>query len=89
MTHSRKHSSYALCLDDAGYPASLERWKIYPEGYSGSVPSLPGCWSQGKTARKAILSLQAAVREYIWRSRRSWRDAAGRDARLHPPRQYG
>jgi hypothetical protein len=43
-------------------------------------------WSQGKTAREAILSLQAAVREYLEVAEdlagRGGR-AAGRDARLH------
>lgn len=35
------------------------------EGYSVSVPGLPGCWSQGSTEEEAILNIQDAIQEYI------------------------
>lgn len=104
MKQARKQPHFAVCLDNTGYPTSLERWKVYEvladsdakahgqvraidesgedylfpreyfapialrhskEGYSVSVPSLPGCWSQGETAQRAVANLQAAVREYV------------------------
>ena len=34
------------------------------EGYSVSVPGLPGCWSQGKTEAEALANIEAAIREY-------------------------
>ena len=35
------------------------------EGFSVSVPGLPGCWSQGATEDKAVESIQDAIREYL------------------------
>ena len=35
------------------------------EGYSVSVPGLPGCWSQGATEREALESIKDAIREYL------------------------
>jgi predicted RNase H-like HicB family nuclease len=35
------------------------------EGYSVSVPGLPGCWSQGSTEQEAIENIQDAIREYL------------------------
>ena len=35
------------------------------EGYSVSVPGLPGCWSQGKTEAEALVNIEAAIREYF------------------------
>jgi predicted RNase H-like HicB family nuclease len=35
------------------------------EGYSVSVPSLPGCWSQGETEEEAVEDIQDAIREYL------------------------
>ena len=35
------------------------------EGYSVSVPGLPGCWSQGKTEADALANIEAAIREYF------------------------
>ena len=43
------------------------------EGYSVSVPGLPGCWSQGATEQEAIENISDAVREYL----------AARDDLLH------
>ena len=35
------------------------------EGYSGSVPGLPGCWSQGATETEALEGIKDAIREYL------------------------
>ena len=35
------------------------------EGYSVSVPGLPGCWSQGTTEQEAIQNIQHAIQEYL------------------------
>ena len=35
------------------------------EGFSVSVPGLPGCWSQGATEAEAIENIKDAIREYI------------------------
>jgi len=35
------------------------------EGYSVSVPGLPGCWSQGSTEEQALENIQDAIQEYL------------------------
>lgn len=35
------------------------------EGYSVSVPGLPGCWSQGATEDEALENIKDAIREYV------------------------
>jgi len=35
------------------------------EGYSVSVPGLPGCWSQGATEQEALDNIRDAISEYI------------------------
>ena len=35
------------------------------EGYSVSVPGLPGCWSQGATEEEAVENIREAIREYV------------------------
>ena len=35
------------------------------EGYSVSVPGLPGCWSQGDTEEEAIANIREAIKEYL------------------------
>lgn len=35
------------------------------EGYSVSVPGLPGCWSQGVTEEEALANIEDAIREYL------------------------
>jgi len=35
------------------------------EGYSVSVPGLPGCWSQGATEGEALENIREAIREYL------------------------
>ena len=34
------------------------------EGYSVSVPGLPGCWSQGATEEEAMENIRDAIHEY-------------------------
>jgi predicted RNase H-like HicB family nuclease len=40
---------------------------LYPteEGFSVSVPGLPGCWSQGDTEEEALKNIEDAIREYL------------------------
>ncbi|HEY4232008.1 MAG TPA: type II toxin-antitoxin system HicB family antitoxin [Lacipirellulaceae bacterium] len=40
---------------------------LYPseEGFAVSVPSLPGCWSQGATREEALENISVAIREYL------------------------
>ena len=40
---------------------------IHPsdEGFSVSVPALPGCWSEGDTEEEALANIQDAIREYL------------------------
>ena len=45
------------------------------EGYSASVPGLPGCWSQGATKEEALANIRVAIKEYI-----EARDALLKDA---------
>ena len=35
------------------------------EGYSVSIPGLPGCWSQGRTEMEALTNIESAIREYL------------------------
>jgi len=35
------------------------------EGFSVSVPGLPGCWSQGSTEEEAIQNIKDAILEYL------------------------
>ncbi len=35
------------------------------EGYSVSVPGLPGCWSQGATEAEAIANIRIAISDYL------------------------
>ena len=35
------------------------------EGFSVSVPGLPGCWSQGATEQEALQNIQNAIQEYL------------------------
>jgi predicted RNase H-like HicB family nuclease len=40
---------------------------LYPsdEGIAVSVPSLPGCWSQGATRDEALENIAVAIQEYL------------------------
>lgn len=44
------------------YRIALQRSE---EGYSVSVPGLPGCWSQGATEEEALSNIEQAIREYL------------------------
>ena len=44
------------------YKIALQRTD---EGFSASVPGLPGCWSQGTTEQEALSNIQDAIREYL------------------------
>jgi len=44
------------------YQVALHRTE---EGYSVSVPGLPGCWSQGGTEAEALQNIEDAIREYL------------------------
>lgn len=35
------------------------------EGFSVSVPGLPGCWSQGQDEAEAIANIKDAIQEYL------------------------
>ncbi|MBK8725751.1 MAG: type II toxin-antitoxin system HicB family antitoxin [Holophagaceae bacterium] len=35
------------------------------EGFSVSVPGLPGCWSQGATEEEALENIKDAIRDYL------------------------
>ena len=35
------------------------------EGFSVSVPGLPGCWSQGATEAEALANIRDAIRDYL------------------------
>lgn len=35
------------------------------EGYSASVPGLPGCCTQGETEQEALENITEAIREYL------------------------
>ena len=35
------------------------------EGYSVSVPGLPGCWSQGANETEAIANIREAISDYL------------------------
>lgn len=35
------------------------------EGFSVSLPGLPGCWSQGATEHEALQNIQDAIKEYL------------------------
>jgi predicted RNase H-like HicB family nuclease len=55
----RYTGSWRCCMK---YKISLHK---SDEGYSVSVPGLPGCWSQGDTETEALDNIKDAIREYL------------------------
>ena len=59
-------ASSFLMHDDTGAETRIEVLLIHSdEGWSVSVPSLPGCCSQGDTEAEAIDNIKSAVQEYL------------------------
>jgi len=52
------------------------------EGYSASVPGLPGCWSQGATEAEALANIRDAIREYLLTRDELVRDADVREVEV-------
>ncbi len=52
------------------------------EGFSVSVPGLPGCWSQGATEEEALSNIQDAIREYLEAREELLRDAVIREVEV-------
>jgi predicted RNase H-like HicB family nuclease len=52
------------------------------EGYSVSVPGLPGCWSQGATEKEALKNIQDAIREYLAAREELFRGAVVREVEV-------
>ena len=53
------------------------------EGFSVSVPGLPGCWSQGASEAEAIDNIKDAIREYLALVEEQLRRDAERGATIH------
>ena len=71
-----------LMHDDIGEEIRVEVVFIHSEeGYSVSVPSLPGCHSQGSTEAEAIDNIKSAVQEYL----AAKRDLQGEEMVWTPP----
>jgi predicted RNase H-like HicB family nuclease len=68
-------------VDDMKYKVSLQK---SDEGYSVSVPGLPGCWSQGKTEAEALENIRDAIREYIDASVDLMKDSEIREVEVAP-----
>jgi len=54
------------------------------EGYSVSVPGLPGCWSQGDTETEALDNIKDAIREYLAVVDDNLKDADVREVEVAP-----
>ena len=46
------------------------------EGFSVSVPGLPGCWSQGSTEQEALMNIQDAIIDYLAVAKELGRDGS-------------
>src|SRR5262245_23054805 len=62
--HNSKHVSRCILTPEASmkYKIALQQTE---EGFSVSVPGLPGCWSQGATEEEAIANIHDAIRDYL------------------------
>ena len=52
------------------------------EGYSVSVPGLPGCWSQGATEDEAIDNIKIAIKEYLFVAEESLKNVEIREVEV-------
>lgn len=53
------------------------------EGYVASVPSLPGCMSQGKTKEEALANIEDAIGGYLQVLRETGQPVPGGDADVY------
>jgi predicted RNase H-like HicB family nuclease len=62
----------------------LYKVALYPteEGFSVSVPELPGCWSQGETEEEALRNIEDAMRDYLVVASELARDAQAREVEV-------
>jgi predicted RNase H-like HicB family nuclease len=52
------------------------------EGFSVSVPGLPGCWSQGATEEEALQNIRDAINEYVETREEMMRDTIVREVEV-------
>lgn len=52
------------------------------EGFSVSVPGLPGCWSQGRTETEALENIREAIQDYLAVVDEELRDADVREVEI-------
>jgi predicted RNase H-like HicB family nuclease len=68
LTNSRQIAPSLFRLLISGEETAM-KYKIVmhrsDEGITVSVPTLPGCWSEGDTEEEAILNIQDAIHEYL------------------------
>ncbi len=51
------------------YKVTLEKTE---EGYAVWCPGLPGCWSQGKTEKEALVNIKDAIKAYLATAEEIW-----------------